>query len=115
VELRVYAPQKWQIIDLLSLILFLLGRVANSSIALAEALVVAGRGGSCHHRFTLSISLYLCLILWSCIRLLGFGLFNFRQKLMWQARVPIFWNFECGWSMEFELLHPLLGLCMKWV
>ena len=77
VELRVYAPQKWQIIDLLSLILFLLGRVANSSIALAEALVVAGCGGSCRHRFTLSISLYLCLILWCCIRLLGFRLVNF--------------------------------------
>jgi len=73
--------------------------------------MVAAHGSSCPHAFPLFISLYLCLILWCCIRLLGFGLFNFRQKLMWQARVPIFgtlnvdglWNLSC---YTLDLAYP---------
>ena len=62
----------------------------NNSIALAKAAVVAGHGGSYPHHFTLSISPHLWLISRCCRRPLGFGFFNFLQKLVWRGRVPIF-------------------------
>jgi len=86
---------------------------ANSDIALAEAAVVAGRGGSYPHRLTLSVSLYLYLILWCYRRPLGFGLSNFQQKLMWHARVLTFCNSECGWSKEFGLLQTRTLLILE--
>jgi len=141
VKLRVYAPQNWQLlgydwpvfVDSLRNFgfwfsscgstsnLFLLGQLPTrwgplwSLIAAVAIPVVAARGGSYPRRFTLSISLYLCLISWCCRRLLGFGLFNFQQQLMWQARVPIFGTPNVDGLRILNCYNPRLCLSLKWV
>ena len=85
----------------------------NSSIALAKAAMVAGRGGSYPQRFTLSISLHLWLISRCCRRPLGFGFFNFLQKLMWPARVPIFWALNADGVRNLNCCNPLTLLILE--
>ena len=100
---------------LLSLLVFSDYSSGNCSIALAEAAVVAGRGGFCPHRFTLSIVLHLYLISWCYRGLLGYGLFNFQKKMMWHVRVLICGTLNADGVRNLNCYNHWLCLSLKWV